>query len=646
MELELKFPDGSVKNYPEGSTFLEVAKSISGRLAKEALGASLDGEPKDIGSVVEKSGEVKIFTFNEPEGREIFRHTSTHIMAQAVQRLYPDLRLATGPPLEDGYFYDMTSGKTLTPDDFEKIEAEMQKIVKEDLPIECEVISREDGIKLFTETNQNFKVELLNEMPEGEKITLYKQGEFTDLCRGPHLPSTGKVKAIKLTSVAGAYWKGDTSNEQLQRLYGTSFPKQKLLEEHLQLLEEAKRRDHRKIGKDLDLFSFQEEGPGFPFFHNKGTIIYNNLMDAIREELDDLNYQEIKTPAILHESLWHRSGHYDNYKENMYFTEIDDRPFAVKPMNCPGCLLVYNSNRHSYRELPLKIAEFGQVHRHEMSGVLHGLFRVRVFTQDDAHVFCTLEQLQDSVIECIDLILKMYNLVGFEDIHIELSTRPEKSIGTDDVWETATESLKNSLEGKGINYQLNPGDGAFYGPKIDFHIKDCLKRSWQCGTIQVDFSMPERFDLTYIGSDGNKHRPVMIHRAVFGSLERFIGILTEHYEGNFPLWLAPVQIRIITLGEDQNEFAQEIQNKLAEEGFRVEIDLSHDKIGAKIRNAEVLKIPCMFIIGKRELENKQVSVRRHLIGDSGAMDVDAAIEMLKHEVKQKLNKPAEIEAVS
>ncbi|MBN1516678.1 threonine--tRNA ligase [Candidatus Sumerlaeota bacterium] len=636
MPLELQFPDGSKRSYEDGATFLQVAESISAGLARNALGAMLDDQPMDLNAQVPHAGTVRILTFNDAEGRDIFRHTSTHIMALATQRVLPGTKLATGPALDDGYFYDMETPRPVTTEDLAAIEAEMQKIVKEDQPIMREEMPRDKAIQLFNEMGEHFKVELMQaKMAEAETVSVYRHGDFVDLCRGPHLPRTGLVKAFKLTGVAGAYWLGDQNNQQLQRVYGTSFPKQKDLDEYLRLIEEAKKRDHRKIGRELDLFSFHDEGPGFPFFHNKGTIVWNLLMDAMRTELRKLDYQEIKTPQILSEDLWHQSGHWDNYKENMYFTKIDERDFAVKPMNCPGGLLVYRSGLHSYRELPMKVAEFGHVHRHELSGVLHGLFRVRCFTQDDAHVFCTEEQIEDSVIECIDLMRRFYSMFGFDDVHIELSTKPAKAIGSDEIWDKATKALEQALNHLEIDFQLNPGDGAFYGPKIDFHIKDCLNRSWQCGTIQLDFSMPERFDLTYVGPDGEKHRPVMLHRAIFGSIERFLGILIEHCEGNFPLWLAPLQVRVLPMNDELVGKARETVNALKEAGIRAELDESDNKLGAKIRDAEMQKVPAMFIIGRREAESGQVAVRRHGAGDQGAMALDAAIAALQEEIETK-----------
>jgi threonyl-tRNA synthetase len=597
----------------------------------------VDGEKVDITMPLTGDCELALLTHRDEEGAEIFRHTASHILAMAVKRLWPDAVLEDGPATETGFFYDimMPQNVTATPEDLPKIEAEMKKIVKEKLEITRQELSRDEAIALFKERNEPFKVETIEAVPEGATISTYSMGEFTDLCRGPHLPTTGPVKSFKIMSIAGAYRKGDAEREQLVRFHAVAFPDKKQLKQHLQLLEEAKKRDHRRIGQDLGLFSFQDEAPGFPFFHANGTVLYNALLDFMREELDKRDYTEIRTPMILNEDLWHRSGHWDNYRENMYFTQIDERDFAVKPMNCPGGLLVYKNEPHSYRELPIRAAEFGLVHRHEMSGVLHGLFRVRCFTQDDAHVFCTPEQLREEVEKIIELILHVYQTVGFENVHIELSTRPEKSIGTDDVWELATETLKEALEEREIDYHLNPGDGAFYGPKIDFHVRDCLGRSWQCGTIQADFSMPERFDLSYIGADGEKHRPVMIHRAIFGSIERFLGILIEHYAGNFPLWLAPEQVRVLALTDDQNDYAEKVTAALRKAGLRVTANTQSDKIGAKIREAEMQKVPVMLIVGRNEAADGTVSLRRHTLGDQGTAALDDCVAQLAAEAAER-----------
>ena len=634
MNVKVTFPDGSIKEYPRGTTPAEIAASIGTRLERDAIAALLNDNLVDLNLPITGDATLRILTFNDEAGTDVFRHSSSHVLAQAVKRLYPDAKLAIGPAISDGFYYDIEFRGDFSAEDLDKIEKEMHSIVDENIPVRREEMSRKDAIAMFRSLGEDYKVELLNEI-EDDIVSVYRQGDFVDLCRGPHLPSTGRVKAFKILSVAGAYWRGDEKRQMLQRIYGTSYPDKKLLKEYLQRLEEAKKRDHRKLGKELDLFSFHEEGPGFPFFHPKGTTIYNLLIDFMRGELRKRGYGEVRTPYILNEELWHRSGHWDHYKENMYFTEIDEKRNAIKPMNCPGGLLVYKTTIHSYKEFPLKVGEFGLVHRHEMSGVLHGLFRVRSFTQDDAHVFCLPEQVEDEVCALIDLIFHVYRTFGFENFHIELSTRPEKSIGSAEIWELATSALENSLKRKGIPFKLNPGDGAFYGPKIDFHFQDCLGRSWQCGTIQADFSMPERFDLTYIGADGQRHRPVMIHRAILGSVERFMGILIEEYAGNFPLWLAPVQVSVLPITSEQNDYALEVKSRLIAEGFRCEIDLGTDKIGYKIRAAEMQKIPCMLVIGKKETEAGSLSVRRHKLGDLGVHNLDSVLASLKKEVRER-----------
>jgi threonyl-tRNA synthetase len=614
---------------------MDLAREIGPGLAKAALGGKINGKLVDLSAPITEPADVQLVTWKDEEGREMFRHTSTHIMAQALKRILPEAKLTVGPPLADSYYYDFDVKEPLTPEMLEKIEAEMAKIVDENLALERVEVPREEAIRLFKEKNEPYKLEIIEGLPDEATISLYKQGEFVDLCRGPHIPNTAYVKALKLLTVSGCYWRADANNQVLQRVYGTSFPDKKQLAEHLRILEEAKKRDHRRIGKDLDLFSFQDEGPGFPFFHPNGMVIYNEISNFIREELAKRNYVEIMTPIILNDELWHKSGHWDHYKENMYFTEVDEQDFAVKPMNCPGCCLVYRNSLHSYRDLPLKMAEFGRVHRHELSGALHGLFRVRSFTQDDAHIFCTPGQLEDAVTEAIELIQKVYEAFGFDDYHMELSTRPEKSLGSDEMWENATSALQNSLDRLGVKYKLNPGDGAFYGPKIDFHVKDCLNRTWQCGTIQVDFSMPERFDLNYVGTDGQKHRPVMVHRAVLGSMERFIGVLTEHTAGNFPTWLAPVQAIVLPVSEKSLAYGEAVLSELKSQGIRAELDASEDKISAKIRNSELRKIPYMLIVGEKEAAAGTVGVRRHGQGDQGAKDRAVFITDLVQEIKER-----------
>lgn len=633
--VKVQLPDSSVLEVPAGTPAAEVAKRISPKIAKAALAARINGRVCDLTVPLDEDCNFELLTWQDEVGREVFRHTSAHIMAQAVKRVIPEAKLTIGPALEDGFYYDFDLPAPIGPETLERIEEEMKKIVEAGLPVRRRELSRDEAIKLFRERGEPYKIEIIEELPEGETISCYEQGEFIDLCRGPHLPTTSYVKAFKLLNVAGAYWRGDARNKMLQRIYGTSFPDRKQLDEHLHLLEEAKKRDHRRIGKELDLFSFQEEGPGFPFFHPNGAIVFNEIVSFLREELVKRGYVEVLTPLVLHEELWHRSGHWDHYKENMYFTEIDERTFAVKPMNCPGHLLIYKSALRSYRDLPLKMAEFGRVHRHELSGVLHGLFRVRCFTQDDAHIFTTPDQLEEAITETIQFIQHVYDVFGFEDYHMELSTRPEKSIGSDEMWDNATSALQNALEKLGINYKLNPGDGAFYGPKIDFHVKDCLRRSWQCGTIQVDFSMPERFDISYIGPDGQKYRPVMVHRAIVGSLERFIGVLLEHTAGNLPTWLAPVQVAVLPISEKFRSYAQTLYDQLKAAGVRATLDAGEEKIGAKIRNAELKKIPYMLIVGQKESESGQVSVRRHGKGDLGARSLAEFKAEILDEIKHR-----------
>ncbi|MDN5330910.1 MAG: threonyl-tRNA synthetase [Tepidanaerobacteraceae bacterium] len=620
--------------YSKGVTVMDIAKDISPKLAKEALVAKVDGELVDLSFKLEKDSKVEILTFEDEEGRDAFRHSTSHVMAQAVKRLFPDVKLGIGPAIEEGFYYDFDREKSFTPEDLEKIEKEMEKIVAEDQPFIRMEVTREEAIKKLQEMGEPYKVELVQNLPEGAKISFYKNGEFLDLCAGPHIPSTGRIKAFKLTSLAGAYWKGDSRNKMLQRIYGTSFPKKSMLEEYLKNLEEAKKRDHRKLGKELDLFSMHEEGPGFPFFHPKGMILWNTLVDFWRKEHQKRGYQEIKTPIILNEELWKRSGHWDHYKSNMYFTQIDGEGYAIKPMNCPGGILIYKSQVHSYREFPLKLAELGLVHRHELSGVLHGLMRVRSFTQDDAHIYVMPSQIEDEIMDVIELADYIYKIFGF-DYHVELSTRPENSMGPDELWEKATSALRNALEKKGFDYKVNEGDGAFYGPKIDFHLKDSIGRTWQCGTIQLDFMMPERFDLTYIGPDGERHRPVMIHRTIFGSLERFIGILIEHYAGAFPVWLAPVQVKVIPVSQKFLEYGREVKRKLEAHDIRVELDERNEKVGYKIREAQMQKIPYMLVVGEREEAEGTVSVRIREKGDVGAKSLEEFIQEITVRIKNK-----------
>ncbi len=632
--IRVTLKDGSLKEYNKGTTVMEVAQSISAGLARVVLAAEVDGIVRDLSFKLEKDCQLNLLKFEDEGGRLAYRHTASHILAQAVKRIYPKAKLAIGPAIENGFYYDFDVEKPFSPDDLEKIEIEMKKITKEDLVLERFTLSREESIKFFKDKGETYKEELIRDLPEGEEISFYKQGDFTDLCAGPHITSTGKVKAFKLTQIAGAYWRGNEKNKMLQRIYGTCFLKQSELEEYLNRLEEAKKRDHRKLGKELDLFTILEEGPGFPFFLPKGMVLRNLLEDYWRQEHSRAGYQEIKTPIILNEELWHRSGHWDHYKENMYFTKIDESDYAVKPMNCPGGMLVYKRRPHSYRDLPQRMAELGLVHRHELSGALHGLMRVRCFTQDDAHIFMLPSQIKEEIIKVIDLIDQFYKVFGF-NYRVELSTRPEDSMGSAKDWEVATNGLKEALEAKGMEYKINEGDGAFYGPKIDFHLEDCIGRTWQCGTIQLDFQMPERFDLTYVGADGEKHRPVMIHRVVFGSIERFIAILTEHFAGAFPVWLAPVQVKILPIVEKHNEYCEALKQKLEDSSFRVEADFRNEKTGYKIREAQLEKIPYMLVIGDKEIENNSVSVRSHKDGDLGVMSIDDFLARMNDEVEKK-----------
>ena len=626
----ITFPDDSKKEYPKGITPQEIVDQMGGRLKKEALAAQVNGHLIDLKCPLEEDTRLSFIRFDDPEGSKIYRHSSSHIMAQAVQRLFGKVKLGIGPSIENGFYYDFEVPESFSPEDLEKIEAEMKKIIKENLPIERKELSREEALAFFKEKGEDYKLELIQDLPDGQTISLYQQGEFLDLCAGPHVSSTGKIKTVKLLSLAGAYWRGDERNPMLQRIYGTSFTKQSLLEEYLNRLEEAKKRDHRKLGRELDLYSMHEEAPGFPFFHPKGMILREELLKFWRQEHRKAGYQEIQTPIILDRKLWEQSGHWEHYKENMYFTKIDDTDFAVKPMNCPGAMLVYNTRMHSYREFPLRIAELGLVHRHELSGTLHGLLRVRNFTQDDAHIFMLPSQVKDEVKKVIDLIDHFYKIFGFT-YHVELSTKPEKAMGSDELWEIATSALREVLEENEISFKVNEGDGAFYGPKIDFILEDCLGRNWQCGTAQLDFQMPEKFDLSYIGEDGQKHRPVIIHRVVYGAIERFFALLIEHYGGAFPLWLAPVQVIFLPIADRHFEYAREKAQQLREEGFRVEIDERNEKVGYKIREAQVQKIPYMLIVGDKEMEKNQVAVRKRGEGDIGPHPLEALLETLKRE---------------
>jgi len=626
--------DGTVKEYPYATPIKDIVPQISKRLIKEAIAARYNGQLVDLEKRLTEDGELEILTFEDEDGKKVFWHSSAHILAQAVKRLFPKAKLGIGPAIQNGFYYDFDYKDGFSPEDLEAIEGEMKKIIKEDHAFKRRELSRREALELFGGFDEAYKVELIEELPEDVAISIYEQGGFIDLCAGPHVPSTGKVKAIKLLSVAGAYWRGSERNPMLQRIYGISFPKKSLLDEHLHRLEEAKRRDHRRLGAQLDIFSLHEEGPGFPFFHNKGMIIRNELESFWRREHKRRGYEEIKTPIILNRSLWERSGHWDHYKENMYFTEIDGTNYALKPMNCPGGMLIYKTKQRSYRDFPLRVAELGLVHRHELSGVLHGLMRVRAFTQDDAHIFMLPSQVKDEIIGVIDLVDYFYGIFGFE-YYVELSTRPPKAMGSDEIWEQATQALKEAVEAKNMDYAINEGEGAFYGPKIDFHLKDCLGRTWQCGTIQLDFLLPEKFDLTYIGPDGEKHRPVMLHRVIFGSIERFIGILIEHYAGAFPVWLAPVQVTVLPIADRHADYAFMVKEKLQEEDIRAEVDARNEKIGYKIREAEVQKVPYMLVVGDVEMEKGDVSVRKRGVGDLGLVPFDEFLASIKREIAEK-----------
>ena len=632
MKITLK--DGSSKEYAQSMSVIDIAKDISEGLARVATAGEVDGEVVDLRTVIDKDCELNILTFNDEKGKGAFRHTTSHIMAQAIKRLYPDTKLAIGPSIEDGFYYDIDRETPLVAEDLEKIEAEMKKIVKEDLPIKQYTMPRAEAIAYFKEKDEPYKVELIEDLPEDSVISFYSQGEFTDLCAGPHLMSTKPVKAFKLTSLAGAYWRGSEKNKMLQRVYGTSYPKKAELEEYMHMMEEAKKRDHRKLGKELGLFMMREEGPGFPFFLPKGMELKNQLLDYWREIHKKAGYVEISTPIMLSRHLWETSGHWDHYKDNMYTTVIDDEDFAIKPMNCPGGILVYESEPRSYRDLPLRMGELGLVHRHEKSGQLHGLMRVRCFTQDDAHIFMTPEQVRDEIKGVVKLINEVYSLFGFK-YHVELSTRPEDSMGSDEDWDMATEALRGALDDLGLPYVVNEGDGAFYGPKIDFHLEDSIGRTWQCGTIQLDFQLPLRFNLEYTGADGEKHRPIMIHRVIFGSIERFIGILIEHFAGAFPTWLAPVQVKVLPISDKYMDYAQKVLDELNNSGVRAEIDTRAEKIGYKIREAQMKKIPYMLVVGAKEEEDGLVSVRSRFEGDEGQKSLTDFLAAIKMEIQAK-----------
>ena len=640
MKVTLK--DGSFKEYAQPMAVIDIAKDISEGLARMACVAEIDGEVKDLRTIVDKDCTLNIFTAKDPEGLAALRHTASHVMAQAIKRIWPGTKLAIGPSIADGFYYDIDRDEPVTSDDLAKIEAEMKKIIKEALPLERFELPRAEAIALMKEKNEPYKVELIEDLPEDSIISFYKQGEFTDLCAGPHLMNTKEVgKAFKLMNIAGAYWRGSEKNKMLTRIYATAFAKKEDLDAYVTMMEEAKKRDHRKLGKELGLFMMSDAGPGFPFFLPKGMVLKNTLLDYWREIHKKAGYVEISTPIILNRSLWETSGHWDHYKNNMYTTVIDGEDYAIKPMNCPGGVLVYASEPRSYRDLPLRMGELGIVHRHEKSGQLHGLMRVRCFTQDDAHIFMTPEQIRDEIKNVAGLINQVYSLFGFK-YHVELSTRPEDSMGSDEDWELATNSLQGALDDLGLDYVINEGDGAFYGPKIDFHLVDAIGRTWQCGTIQLDFQLPQRFELEYIGADGEKHRPIMIHRVCFGSIERFIGILIEHFAGAFPTWLAPVQVKVLPISEKYEEYAKSVKAALDAADIRAEIDLRSEKIGYKIREAQGQKIPYMLVVGQKEQADGTVSVRSRFKGDEGAEDLNVFIANIKAEIAGRVNRPVEV----
>ena len=633
-DVKIILPDGSTKEYAAGTTLGEAVKQLSNSLAKKVLAANVNGELTDLREELVDGSEVAFLTFEEDGGKHTLRHTASHILAQAVKRLWPEAKLAIGPAIDKGFYYDIDMEHTLTPEDLGKIEKEMSRIVKENLPITKSVMSRQEAIEFFKSKNEDYKVELIEDLPEDAVISCYAQGDFIDLCAGPHVASTGKVKAFKLQSIAGAYWRGDEKNKMLQRIYGTAFEKKEELDAYLHLLEEAAKRDHRKLGKELGLFVIKEEGPGFPFFLPKGMALRNELENFWREVHHEFDYEEIRTPIILNKQLWETSGHWFHYRENMYTTIIDDEEYAIKPMNCPGGILVYQNEMHSYRDFPLRYAELGLVHRHELSGALHGLFRVRAFTQDDAHVFMLPDQMQSELMKVIELFDRIYSQFGLK-YHVELSTKPDNAMGDDAIWEAATEALRNAIEAKGIPYVINPGDGAFYGPKLDYHIEDSLGRTWQCGTIQLDMNLPERFQIEYVGEDGQKHRPIMIHRACFGSMERFIGILTEHYAGAFPTWMAPVQVKILPISEKHVEYAKELAKQMHRDYVRVEVDDRSEKIGYKIRQAQMAKVPYMLVVGDKEVEEGTVNVRKHGGDELGSVPFEEFFNSIKIEIKER-----------
>lgn len=632
--ITIKLKDGKEKQFESAVSLADAAKAISNSLGRDAIVAKVNGELTDLRNPIVDGAEVEFFTKEDKEGLFTLRHTASHVMAQAIQHLFPGTKFAIGPAIDDGFYYDLDSAHVFSQEDFAAIEKEMAKIAKENIPLVKKVVSRNEALKFFQDKGQNYKVMLINDLPEDAEISMYEQGDFTDLCAGPHMRSTGKVKVFKIMTVAGAYWRGDSKNKMLQRIYATAFFKKEDLDHFLFVRAEAEKRDHRKLGKQLDLFSFHDEGPGFPFFHPKGMALRNMLMDYERELFKEFGYVEIMTPVILSKQLWIQSGHWDHYKENMYFTKIDDEDYAIKPMNCPGGILYFKTQQRSYRDLPMRVGEFGLVHRHELRGALHGLFRVRCFTQDDAHIFMTQDQMKEEVIKCMAMYKKMYGVFGLE-YHVELSTRPENSMGSDELWEISTNALREAIEKTGVPYQINEGDGAFYGPKLDFHVQDSLGRTWQCGTIQMDMQLPERFDVNYVGEDGEKHRAVMLHRAGYGSLERFIGILIEHFGGAFPTWIAPVQVKVIPVTEKHMDYAKSVAKTLSESNIRVELEEANETLGYKIRKAQMEKVPYMLIVGDKEEKSHTVSIRSRKDGDKGSMMVPMFIAGLMQEIKSR-----------
>ncbi|WP_303001585.1 threonine--tRNA ligase [uncultured Dialister sp.] len=632
--ITIKLKDGKEKQFESAVSLADAAKAISNSLGRDAIVAKVNGELTDLRNPIVDGAEVEFFTKEDKEGLFTLRHTASHVMAQAIQHLFPGTKFAIGPAIDDGFYYDLDSAHVFSQEDFAAIEKEMAKIAKENIPLVKKVVSRNEALKFFQDKGQDYKVMLINDLPEDAEISMYEQGDFTDLCAGPHMRSTGKVKVFKIMTVAGAYWRGDSKNKMLQRIYATAFFKKEDLDHFLFVRAEAEKRDHRKLGKQLDLFSFHDEGPGFPFFHPKGMALRNMLMDYERELFKEFGYVEIMTPVILSKQLWIQSGHWDHYKENMYFTKIDDEDYAIKPMNCPGGILYFKTQQRSYRDLPMRVGEFGLVHRHELRGALHGLFRVRCFTQDDAHIFMTQDQMKEEVIKCMAMYKKMYGVFGLE-YHVELSTRPENSMGSDELWEISTNALREAIEKTGVPYQINEGDGAFYGPKLDFHVQDSLGRTWQCGTIQMDMQLPERFDVNYVGEDGEKHRAVMLHRAGYGSLERFIGILIEHFGGAFPTWIAPVQVKVIPVTEKHMDYAKSVAKTLSESNIRVELEEANETLGYKIRKAQMEKVPYMLIVGDKEEKSHTVSIRSRKDGDKGSMMVPMFIASLMQEIKSR-----------